>query len=239
MSLMGKLFLIPCCKTKANSLAWSCEAPVSDPLSDLVSPAVYSGVLSARMGVLSRIMESDKYRSGQYEKNCRIKRGPDFGQENKSGSYLPARKAYKGLLYSRAPALPSGVHKSTQIIILSALYGPVHPASYIQDYNLRMDDAPAYRVWKEEFRSFLHCYVRTNDIQEIHLLFGSSTRYLRVARAAVGPLLEKRVIRRAVQYHVIDGSSRVTPQTHGSLLKQFLERKRTDNLPENVRAMIL
>ena len=239
MSLFDKLFLIPCCKTKAKNLGPHCESTASEPLEDLVSPAVYSGVLDARRNVLSRIMECNKYTSDKYEQNQHIRLGPDFGQQDESGLYLPASERYNGLLYAKAPTLSSGAHPDTQIIILSALYGPVHPTSYIQDYNLQMGDRPAYGVWKENFAPFLRCYVRSNGIREIHLFFGCSTSYSKVARAAVKPLLEEHVIRKAIQYHVKNGSSRVTPETHGKLLEQCLTQGRIGNLSENVQECVL
>ena len=146
---------------------------------------------------------------------------------------------YKGTLYSNVPSLSSRNNLNGQILILSALYGPLHPLSHIQDYNLQMGDKPAYRTWKKHLPQFLRNYALSNGIQEIHLFFGSSTYYLKVAQAAVEPLLKEKLIKKAIQYHVIDGSTRLTPQTHGEILEDCLKRGNVNELPENVEARTL
>ena len=234
MNLKQELFLIPCCKKK-NS-AESSQFIAFEPLKHLVSEAVYSDVLDARRKVLSCVIRSDQYMSHKYEVNQCLKLGPDLGGRDMSGLYLPSVERYQGYLYSKAPKLSSRNHPDTHIIILSALYGPLHPLSHIQDYNLRMEDSPAYGVWKECLIPFLRCYVLSNNIRRVHLLFGSSTKYLTVAEAAVEPLLKDRVIEEAIQYHVNCGSSRVTPETHGKLLEGFLTQERMDGLPDNIEA---
>ena len=236
---LKKLLMIPCCATK--KFGGSSQSTASEPLEHLVSERVYSGILEARRDMLLQVRQIEKYMSGRkYEKNQCLKSGPDFGGQHASGLYLPAVKRYKGRLYSNAPTLlsrsrPDDMH----ILILSALYGPLHPLSHIQDYNLMMSDAPACRVWKKSFEPFLRCYVLLKGIQEIHLFFGSSTSYLEVARAAVKPLLRDKVINKAIQYHVKDGSSSVTPTTHGELLEKFLRQGEIKDLPENVKVRAL
>ena len=157
----------------------------------------------------------------------------DYGQ-SASGLYLPAVQRYKGTLYSNAPALSSRSDRDSQILILSAPYGPLHPLSRIQDYNLQMSDKPAYGTWKKRLPSFLRNYALLNGIREVHLFFGSSTYYLKAAQATVEPLLKEKLIKKAIQYHVVGGSTRLTPQTHGELLEDFLKRGSIDKLPGNV-----
>ena len=189
--------------------------------------------------MLSGICQDKRYLSGKYEKNRRLEPGPDFGGQSASGLYLPAVQRYRGTLYSNVPALSSRSNRDGQILILSALYGPLHPLSRIQDYNLQMSDKPAYRTWKKCLPRFLRNYALSNGIREIHLFFGSSTYYLKAAQAAVEPLLKEKLIKKAIQYHVIGGSTRLTPQTHGELLQDFLKRGSINKLPGNVEARAL
>ena len=208
----------------------------SEPLKHLVPEDDYLDVLKARRELLSLLGRNDKYLSGKYSKNERVEPGPDFGGQNKSTRHLSAVQRYKGALYSNAPALSSWNPSDYRILILSALYGPLNPFSQIQDYNLKMDDAPARDIWKKHLPGFLKSYVLHNSISEIHLFFGTSTYYLKVARHAVEPLLEDGLIGKAIGYHVIDGSTKVTPTTHGELLEEYLKEGRIDKLPENVKA---
>ena len=229
-----KLFLIPCCASKKPD--GHSQSPTSEPLERLVSQAAYSAILKARKDVLSRIRQNEKYLSNDYEKNQRLEPGPDFGGRHASRLFLPARERYEGKLYSNAPALSSWNNLGTQILILSALYGPLHPLSHIQDYNLEMRDSPAYGVWKESFAPFLRCYVLSNGIREIHFFLGKSTHYWKVARRAAKPLLEDGLVDKAIQYHVIKGNSWSTPTAHGRLLEKYLKEGITDELPENIKA---
>ena len=189
--------------------------------------------------MLSGIRQDKRYLSRKYEKSRGLEPGPDFGGQSASGLYLPAVQRYKGTLYLNAPALSSRSNQHGQILILSALYGPLHPLSRIQDYNLQMNDKPAYRTWKKRLPGFLRNYALSNGIEEVHLFFGSSSYYLKTAQVAVEPLLKEKLIKKAVQYHVTGGSTRLTPQTHGELLEDFLKRGSIDKLPGNVEARTL
>lgn len=232
-----KLFLIPCCSTKY--CGGDSSVPPPEPLTTLVSEKAYSAILETRKQVLSDVRQDKRYLFGKYEKNGSLEPGPDFGGQSTSGLYLPAVQRYKGTLYSNAPTLSSRNNWDDQILILSALYGPLHPLSRIQDYNLQMSDSPAYKTWKKRLPQFLRDYALSNGIQEIHLFFGSSTYYLKVAKAAVEPLLKEKLIKKAVQYHVIDGNTRLTPQTHGELLENCLKRGNRNKLPKNIKERTL
>ena len=189
-----KLFLIPCCASKKHDGHSRSAAP--DPLSRLVSEATYSAILETRREMLSGIRRDKRYLSGKYEKNRRLEPGPDFGGQSASGLYLPAVQRYKGTLYSSAPALSSRSDCGGRILILSALYGPLHPLSRIQDYNLQMSDKPAYGTWKKCLPGFLRNYALLNGIREVHLFFGSSTYYLKAAQATVESLLKEKLVKK-------------------------------------------
>ena len=147
-----KLFLIPCCASKKHN--GHSRSAVPEPLSRLVSEAIYSGILETRREVLSGICQDKRYLSGKYEKNRRLEPGPDFGGQSASGLYLPAVQRYKGTLYSNVPALSSRSNRDGQILILSALYGPLHPLSRIQDYNLQMSINLLTEHGRNAFRVF-------------------------------------------------------------------------------------
>lgn len=229
-----KLFLIPCCASKKPGGHSLHAAP--DPLENLVPKAAYSSVLEARKEVLWNLRQNEKYLSGNCEKNRFLERGPDFGGLCSSGLYLPARERYRGMLYSNAPSLSSRNNPDARILILSALYGPLHPKNPIQNYNLKMSDSPAYKTWKKRFAPFLRCYVLSNGIREIYFFLGKSTHYLKVAEPAAKSLLEENLIDKAIQYCVVKGNSWETPTTHGRLLEKYLKGGQTDELPENIKA---
>jgi len=161
-------------------------------------------------------------------KNTRIKKGPDFGAEDLSGQYLPAIARYKGHLYSAVTDFSRIVTECLNspncpgMLILSALYGPLHPLDMIQDYNLKMSDRPAYRTWKERFPPFLKEYVQRNEINNILLYLGSSTAYFKVVKRAVTPLLETGVLDQVVQFEVERGNPYHTPHNHGLLIASHL-----------------
>ena len=240
MALFQKeLLLIPCCARKQPK--GHVPAATPEPLSNLVSHSVYSDILEARRDVLSYISRCEKYLSGKYIKNRGVRPGPDFGGRYTSGRYLSAIERYKGTLYQSVPATlvgegnPSQNQCNRHVLILSALYGPLHPGSDIQDYNLKMSDLPAYKIWKAAFPTFLRNYVTSNEIQSIYLFLGTTTHYLKIARLAVKPLLDDHLITEALQYHVIDGNSNKTPKLHGKIFARHLKYGRIKQLPEDIK----
>jgi cytoplasmic iron level regulating protein YaaA (DUF328/UPF0246 family) len=84
------------------------------------------------------VKASPDFLTGNYEKNSNINAGPDFGEQALLGRYLPALRRYQGTLYS-VPGLRHAIEMSAfqkdapRVLILSALYGPLHPLSPIQD----------------------------------------------------------------------------------------------------------
>ncbi len=99
-----------------------------------------------------------------------------------------------------------------------------------------MSDKPAYRVWKDQFSDFLEDYVSRNQIADISLYVGSSTRYFRVAELATKRLGQRGLVESVIQYEVIDGSSYITPFTHGQLLFSHLVGDIDSNLESGVVA---
>jgi hypothetical protein len=165
-----------------------------------------------------------------FSKNRALVEGPDFAGDVNTGRYLPALERYTGNLYA-VPGLRTKLHASLsddnapRVLILSALYGPLHPLSPIQDYNLRMDQVPA-RIWQKAYLPLLDHYVSTQGIRSIVLLVGSMTAYYRVASQAASDLLRRGRITAASQYHVLDGNTRATPIEHGRLLVDLLSGQR-------------
>ena len=227
-SLHRELLLIPCC-AKKKSGGYS-SAALADPLSNLVSLSIYSDILKDRQDVLSCVCQN--------EMNGYPVSGADFGGHSTSGRYLPAVDRYKGTLYANVPASgdTTWFQDSRHVIILSALYGPLHPLTTIQEYDLKMSEQSAYKVWKKRFPRFLQDYVSLNGIRSIYLFFGTTTRYLKVARLAVKPLLDGGQIAEAIQYHVINGGTWLTPQWHGKLFAKHLKSGKILRLPKNVEA---
>jgi hypothetical protein len=211
------LLIIPCCALKtADRVAIGID---DDPLAKLVTAERYSAMVTTRRAVMQNVLASSKFTSEKYFKNTALKDGVDFGGQDVSGSYMSALERYAGTLYS-VPGLRSAIARVAatrdmpKIMILSALYGPLHPLSPIQDYNLKMNDAPA-RLWGKEFPGFLEDFARRNGIRKIGLYMGSSTAYLKVAINAVEKARISGLILEVVQYHIVRGSTRTTPIKHG------------------------
>lgn len=134
-----------------------------------------------------------------------------------------------GKLYKGSPGLADGIRTHIAnpdkpcVLVLSALYGPLHPSALIQDYNLQMSDPPAYQTWKRNLPPFLAEYVQRSSIKEVRLYLGGSTAYLRVASSAVRLLKEKKLVGRVIHYDVKNGNSHLTPSLHGRLALSHLE----------------
>jgi hypothetical protein len=218
----NSLIIFPCCSEKnIGGKKWKEER---NGLKRSISAELYLKTLKLREKVFALLSNDKKYISEKYQKNKKIVLGPDFGNNNFSGNYLSAVERYKGSLYSAIPSFHQMINKCLEdkkapmILILSALYGPLHPGDMIQDYNLQMSDRPSYRIWKSAFPDILKGYVQENSVNSIFLYLGNSTAYMKVAKKAVRPLIEERLIKEAFQCEVIKGNSYHTPYNHGLLL---------------------
>lgn len=185
------LLIVPCCAAK--SAGGRMNVAELDPLRDLSTPSAYRLALKARSEILHYVRRAPKFTADKYLKNISITDGADFGSVAGAGLAMPALDRYQGLLY-RAKGLKASIREAVsstegpRVLILSALYGPLHPLSPIQDYNLMMSDAPA-RPWSTAFPQFLAAFAELNDIRRVALYVGTSTAYFKVARKAALPLL--------------------------------------------------
>ena len=217
------LIVIPCCAAKASG---GTSTATHDPLAMRLSDTSYGQLCQTRRAVLTQIQNDPDLLTGAFSKNRALLDGPDFGGHGNSGRYRPALERYTGKLYS-VPGLRQKLNESLadvnapHVLILSALYGPLHPLSPIQDYNLRMDQAPA-RIWRTAYLPLLDHYVSTHGIRSVILLVGSMTAYYRVASQATADLLRRRRITAGSQYHILDGNTCATPIEHGRLLLDLL-----------------
>ncbi|MBF0185928.1 MAG: peroxide stress protein YaaA [Magnetococcales bacterium] len=215
------LLIIPCCARKTEGgerIQYG-----ADPLFDFVSPDIYLKMMDARKEIL--VHANNKFSAVDgYEKNGSIRMGKDFGGNSSDGLYMTALNRYAGSLYSihgLKQVIETAVssYDSPKIIILSALYGPLHPLSQIQDYNLKMENA---MQWKEKFPPFLKNYIVNNGIRQIILYLGSGSAYFRVIEKAVKGFVGSGVIDKCIQYHVENGNSSTTPRQHGIRLHEDL-----------------
>jgi hypothetical protein len=211
---------------------------LADPLEETVPANIYAAMLRDRAGILASIRATPKYLDEKYAKNRLIVDGPDFAGLSSGGLYSKALSRYEGRLYSVPKMKPAVQQMLSQpdgpkMLILSALYGPLHPLSPIQDYNLMMSDAPA-RPWAQSFPPFIEAYVRQNRIKKVVMYVGSGTRYFVVAKKAVANLLAKRLIAQGLQYHVTDGSTPTTPLQHGLRLLDDLDPRPSEGFPRSV-----
>lgn len=218
------LVIIPCCAAKVAGGTLDDAGP--EPLQDLVTESAYVAMLDARGKVLRAVQHTPKFTEKKYAKNAAISNGPDFGRSVGASLTMSALDRYEGTLY-QSPGLKAGIRKAVgsaegpRILILSALYGPLHPLSRIQDYNLMMSDRPA-KSWGTEFPKFLGDYVESNSIRQVALYVGTTTDYYKIACKAVLPMLVNGRVKSAVQYHVVGGNTRKTPKQHGALLRDQL-----------------
>jgi len=228
----GTLILIPCCARKLPG-GTRLAAPFPEPFPKL-PPEVRQQVVTARSGLLDAMREELAEQ--------RIEKGPDFGGSSMAGKYRPAWERYAGNLYSalkdRKRLSKAGKEENgAEVLILSALYGPLEPDSPIQDYDLRMDQplsapsrpslsAKPEKAWKTILPGFLREWMRRNGKSRILLLLAS--HYLK----AVGPAIEKGLsegwISEAFSCSVLDGNSYSTPHTHGLVLKDLLTAGKTE-----------
>ncbi len=187
------LLIIPCCKTKIQG-GNSISLDYQDPLKELISNSKFQDLLSGRAGF------------------------EEYLKDNRH--FLPAIDRYNGNLYRVIPNFASEIKKRTngvnqpKLIILSALYGPLHPLSLINDYELQMPKNRNH-YWYYSFPSFLKDYVRSNKISSIKIYCGKSTGYSTVLTNAIKSLREQDKIDDIIRYDVTKGSSLFTPQNHG------------------------
>lgn len=216
------LLLFPCCAEKARGGGkWTEDG---NQLAGLVGTDIFSRVLAVRQSLLDNLKQTSRYISGKYNKNTAIVSGPDIGQSNYNGQYMPAIKRYTGSLYTAVPGFADLVQRSRtnkntpDMLILSALYGPLAPLDLIQDYNLKISDPLAYQTWKKIFPWFLRKYIKAQNIERIILYFGGSTHYLKVGRLGVEPLLKGNLLKQVIHYEVENGNAYHTPHNHGLLI---------------------
>ena len=218
------LLLIPCCAEKQPGGGdWDSDFPsIADTLGE-----AHNILLSTRRELLLNLKGLPPYTNGKYAKNIDILLGPDFGGDNVTGQYRPALERYVGSLY-KAGGNWSGQVKSALLkpgapglLILSALYGLLHPLELIQDYNLQMSDKPARTNWNEQLPLLLKAFVENTKAKRIVMYFGSSTAYLKVALRAVKPLLNIGSLK-VLYYDVEKGNAYHTPHNHGLMLLQDL-----------------
>ena len=222
------LLLFPCCGSKlSGGTPWD---ESGSKLSRLVPQNVFEEIVAAREDLLKTIQNEERYFTDKYKKNVYIRFGPDFNGTDATGKYRPAINRYIGFLYTETPELPELITRrllepdAPHLLILSALYGPLHPFDIIQDYDLKMGDHPARTKWRKKiFPLFLKEYIQTYGIKHVELFFGHSTEYLKVARGAILPLLNAGILSEAVQYWVDGGNTQATPKAHGRILASRLK----------------
>ncbi|MBC8214160.1 MAG: peroxide stress protein YaaA [Candidatus Marinimicrobia bacterium] len=189
------LLIIPCCARKSSG-GKPLPKNYSDPLSKYICPSAYKNLVDIRKDhIAQHIKHSDQY--------------------------MPAIDRYNGNLYTAFPTLSKCIRNNTNIegkpklLILSALYGPLHPESLINDYNLIMPISKN-GFWALNFPAFLSDYVNHNKIEYIRFYCGTSTGYYTVVNQSATPLLGGHTTLKGVTHcNVVNGNSYHTPYNHG------------------------
>ena len=237
------LLLIPCCKSKSSGggiYRGHCE----DPLVKHVPIRAIEDVWKARAEVGSQLVKASQSKAANNPAEENLCFGPDFGSSGQDGHYLPAITRYKGTLY-RVPGFARAVEKGANVagkpklLILSALYGPVHPFRPIQNYELQISAPFARKVWRKSFAVFLQEFIKANGIRYVHLFFRTTTEYFTVGRMAVAPMLKNGALTSATQYRVVAGSTVRTPKNHGMLAQSALLGTNEKCYPQEIQAINL
>lgn len=202
------LLIIPCCKRKQQG---GIEKPKDycDPLLKTVTQENYNKV--------EELHTSSELNC--YKKNV--------------AEYIPAIERYDGHLYRAHKEFISIVRKQTnrknrpKLLILSALYGPLHPETLINNYDLKMPNTKS-SIWWHNLPSFLTSYVKQMNINNVSIYCGRSTGYYKVLSKSIIQLLNDGSIDYAIHCNVIDGSSSTTPKNHGLQLLRDLRLGLTD-----------
>ncbi len=222
------LMLFPCCaRKKSGGSSWNGSTP---SIAGEIANDTHKRLLTAQNELLTTVKTKTSFTSGEYAKNKDIASGPDFGGET-VGRYMPAVDRYTGTLYTADKNLAAHIRKAChdpngpRLLIVSALYGLLHPLELIQDYNLQMSDSPAKSIWTRNLPGILKDYIERNAIKRVVMYFGGSTPYLTIARNTVEPLYEKGTIEQMLRYDIKGGSTYHTPHNHGLLLSQDLTRQ--------------
>jgi hypothetical protein len=231
-----RLILIPCSAEKLPGGQPFASKHVSG-LARFVHRAEYDHLMAKRASLLREISSSPRWQVGKYGKNRELVSGPDLGGRELGGLYHRTADRYSGNLYRAAGGLPVAEESASSqaVLILSALYGLLHPVDLIQDYNLQMSDSPAHRTWKQGLPRVLLHYIECNGVTEMFLLLGRSTSYMKVVMKAL-PMIRV-ATKEIVHFDVVAGSSVVTPRTHGQVLAELL-RGRSGVVPGVVQSRL-
>lgn len=187
------LLLFPCCARKRpGGREWD-ENGIK--LQKHIGKTAFNKLCSVRENLLQEVQNPSRNKTDAYTKNIGITFGPDFGGDDREGRYLPAVDRYTGTLYSANPLAQAVKSRyankgGPQMLIVSSLYGPVHPLEFIQDHELRISDREARKFWIRYFPEFLKEYVELNSIKQIKMYFGKSTPYFDLAYKSVAPLMQ-------------------------------------------------
>jgi cytoplasmic iron level regulating protein YaaA (DUF328/UPF0246 family) len=198
------LHIIPCSKKKHENVA-SKPKDYDDPLKNFISKKEYNKVLNIRS-----IIKNNNH------------------NVIKAGLFMPAIERYNGHLYNcidkkkfeRCILDNTNKPNKDNLLILSGLYGPLHPESLINDYEYKMKND-----WSKTFVTFLEDYVKTNNITKIYIYVGKNTSYYNTLINAIKPLLKNKLLSSVVHYNVINpdgGAVRETPKNHGLKLIENL-----------------
>ncbi len=198
----NSLLIIPCCKTKHFG-----GMPASnfkdDPLKTMMSKNTYDSLVKCRsqMDINEITFERNKL--------------------------MPAIDRYNGTLYKThknfSQIIRSRCNNKNQpyILILSALYGLLHPDSPIANYELKMNGAKK-SIWSQNLYDILKNVCLTLKIDSIHIYCGSGTEYLKALKPTSEKLVSQNIVTNIIQYHVENGNSSTTPKNHGlQLLKDL------------------
>lgn len=125
-----QIAIIACCKTKRPGGSTEYEP---SPLADYLNASHFRHLMYARRD-LAKILN--------------LPPGPDLGSGNEESNieFLPSFARYNGIVYQQSDFLNVYTSlKSTQVIIISALYGILDARELIRNYELNMNTTLAIR----------------------------------------------------------------------------------------------
>src|SRR3989304_7321142 len=129
-------------------------------------------LLHKRAEVLKMLLPLKDVKKNPY--NYRLIEGPDLNGDKTGGEYLPAYQRYKGRFYMQISENTWDTLKDN-ILIISGLYGLVHPQEQIQCYSLSIDEHPeVLATWQKDglLTNYLVAFIRLHEIKKVWVLIG-------------------------------------------------------------------
>jgi len=161
-----RIILIPCSGSKVSG---GQSNPQPSKLADVLSPASYHKLTSARQEIAALLQKDQSL-------------GLGFKDDDKESKYLPAFQRYQGLIYAHSDISRLYPALKGRLVIISAMYGLLDGNDLIRNYELSMNDTLPTGIrmgtfWRRhELREILIELISREDAAEVHDLLSEQYR---------------------------------------------------------------